>query len=307
MPLSPFKPEVEIVDKSIGSVRYLEHGWPTSLCRWHAHEEYELHLMMATQGRTFIGDFIGQFSPGSFYLVGPRVPHNWVTYAEHTERTAVRDRLIQFQHNAWMQASHSYPELKEVNGLLEESRKGIEFVDYEPQRASKQLTAIRDSSGMQKLLVFFELMLELNAWPHRQTLSVSQLTNSGFEQHAEISDIVEHVTLNYTSKISLKTVAELAGMNPSAFSRHFKKITGNRFSDFVVLIRVGHACTKLRETDELVGAIGAAVGFNNLANFNRHFLRHKGMTPRDYRRNARESLSARQLDNSSPSEGLNIA
>ena len=38
----PSPPELEIVDWSTQSVRYLEHGWPSDLCRWHAHAEYEV-------------------------------------------------------------------------------------------------------------------------------------------------------------------------------------------------------------------------------------------------------------------------
>ncbi|MAF00406.1 MAG: AraC family transcriptional regulator, partial [Geminicoccus sp.] len=40
--MSIISPEIEYVDRSVESIRYLEHGWPTDLCRWHAHAEYEL-------------------------------------------------------------------------------------------------------------------------------------------------------------------------------------------------------------------------------------------------------------------------
>ena len=76
--MSILKPELEIVDRSIESVRYLEHGWPTDLCRWHAHIEYELHFIVGTSGTAFVGDYIGDFGPKSLFLTGPYLPHNWV-------------------------------------------------------------------------------------------------------------------------------------------------------------------------------------------------------------------------------------
>ena len=42
-----------------GIINYLEHGYPSSRVRWHCHEEYELHLIVATSGRLFVGDYIG--------------------------------------------------------------------------------------------------------------------------------------------------------------------------------------------------------------------------------------------------------
>ena len=69
--MSIIQPEIEFVDRSTRSIRYLEHGWPTDLCRWHSHEEYELHFIVETRGKAFVGDYIGDFGPGALYLTGP--------------------------------------------------------------------------------------------------------------------------------------------------------------------------------------------------------------------------------------------
>ena len=41
------------------------------LCRWHAHEEYELHLIVETRGKAFVGDYIGDFKAGDLFYDGP--------------------------------------------------------------------------------------------------------------------------------------------------------------------------------------------------------------------------------------------
>lgn len=289
------RPEVEIVDKSLGSVRYLEHGWPSDLCRWHAHEEYELHLILATHGKVFIGDHIGEFAPGGLYLVGPRLPHNWVTAAG--KPVAVRDMLCQFHHDAYASASAAYPELREAEALLAAAAKGVEFTGFPVATARLRLRQLRDSTGMRRLLLLLELLLELSAWSERRVLSVLEPAMAVRHQ-AEFSHVVEHIMRNYTGKLSLGTVAEIAGMAPAAFARRFQRVTGNRFSDFVARVRVGHACALLTESDELVASIATMVGFNNLANFNRQFLQHKGMVPSEYRCLARARLAARQLPSS---------
>jgi len=284
------KPEFEIVDK-VETIRYLEHGWPTALCRWHAHEEYELHLVLKTSGKVFVGDYVGQFSPGSLFLTGPNLPHNWVTEESSSDVVTLRDMLINFNHNTLKKAFEAFPELAELDRLLESSRSGIEFKNYDPELAKKNLELIRDSQGMQKLMHFLNFLMELNEWPEKVTLSLTKLNPnlSSSSQH-RINEVVNYVIDNYKNNISLVEAAKIVNMSESAFSRYFMKTTGNRFSEFVSRIRLGRACVMLYETDKNISTIAFASGYNNLANFNRQFVKLKGMTPREYRKTAYKGL-----------------
>ena len=284
------KPEFEIVDK-VETIRYLEHGWPTALCRWHGHEEYELHLVVKTSGKVFVGDYVGQFSPGSLFLTGPNLPHNWVTEESSSNLVPLRDMLIQFNHETLKKAITVFPELVELDHLLESSRSGIEFKNYDPELAKKHLELIRDSQGMKRLLYFLNFLHELNEWSEKVTLSLTKLNPSlsSSSQH-RINEVVNYVIDNYKNNISLVEAAKIANMSESAFSRYFMKTTGNRFSEFVSRIRLGRACVMLYETDKNISTIAFASGYNNLANFNRQFVKLKGMTPREYRKTAYKGL-----------------
>jgi AraC-like DNA-binding protein len=284
------KPEFEIVDK-VETIRYLEHGWPTALCRWHAHEEYELHLVVKTSGKVFVGDYVGQFSPGSLFLTGPNLPHNWVTEESSSDVVPLRDMLINFNHNTLKKAFEAFPELAELDRLLESSRSGIEFKNYDPELAKKNLELIRDSQGMQKLMHFLNFLMELNEWPEKVTLSLTKLNPnlSSSSQH-RINEVVNYVIDNYKNNISLVEAAKIVNMSESAFSRYFMKTTGNRFSEFVSRIRLGRACVMLYETDKNISTIAFSSGYNNLANFNRQFVKLKGITPREYRKTAYKGL-----------------
>jgi len=284
------KPEFEIVDK-VETIRYLEHGWPTALCRWHAHEEYELHLVLKTSGKVFVGDYVGQFSPGSLFLTGPNLPHNWVTEESSSNLVSLRDMLIQFNHNTLKKAFEAFPELVELDHLLESSRSGIEFKNYDPELAKKNLELIRDSQGMKRLMHFLNFLQELNEWSEKVTLSLTKLNPSlsSSIQH-RINEVVNYVIDNYKNNISLVEAAKIVNMSESAFSRYFMKTTGNRFSEFVSRIRLGRACVMLYETDKNISTIAFASGYNNLANLNRQFVKLKGMTPREYRKTAYKGL-----------------
>ncbi|MGY3365171.1 hypothetical protein ACVWZL_002296 [Bradyrhizobium sp. GM2.4] len=74
------EPDLEVVQIRRGeSFKAWSHGYPFHTVRWHFHPEYELHQVVATSGRYFVGDFIGDFEPGNLVLTGPNLPHNWVS------------------------------------------------------------------------------------------------------------------------------------------------------------------------------------------------------------------------------------
>ena len=72
-------------------------------------------------------------------------------------------------------------------------------------------------------------------------------------------------------------------MTPSAFSRYFKLRTGKNLSEYVIDIRLGMVARRLVDTTDSISEICWTCGFNNLSNFNRLFLKHKGCSPTEFR------------------------
>ena len=297
--MSIISPEIEYVDRATQSIRYLEHGWPNQLCRWHAHEEYELHLITRTRGKAFVGDYIGEFEPGSLYLTGPNLPHNWITHDVKTPPVPIRDMLIQFNDENLRGLMAAFPEFTELAQLFEQSRSGIEFVGFDPSEANAHLASVRDASGAERILAFLRLLVAINAHSEKKVLSVMALTDTARnDKHMRIGRVVDYIVENYAENVSVEDAAEMAGMSASAFSRNFQAVTGNRFVEFVNRVRVGQACSMLYSTDQQVSAICFEVGFQNLANFNRQFLKMKDMTPSTYRDIARRELVSGHLKTS---------
>ena len=270
----------------IGLVRCLAHGFPTPLARWHFHDEYELHLIIATSGKAFIGDWIGPFYPGHLALCGPRLPHNWVSLDLPEGGVAERDLVIQFRHEPIAHAAEMIPELAEVMPLLERARHGIEFFGLS-ERAHAHWLSVKHARGMQRFAAFCDFLSDLAQCTDYRLLSNVQMQgeddDTGLEQ---INAIVDRIIGDVAKPLSAGDVAAELGMSESRFSRFFRRATGNTFTDFVNRIRVNRACQLLMESDRLVTHICYEVGFNNVANFNRRFLEIKGMTPTEFRRQA---------------------
>ena len=278
---------------SYGCVRCLEHGFPNPLVRWHYHEEYELHLIVATRGKVFVGDYIGHFEPGHLVLTGPRLPHNWISADVPPEGVALRDIVLQFSDAPLRESAALIPELAELLPLLERARHGIEFFGMS-KRVAERCARIKQIHGLPRFAEFVELLGELVACSDYRLLSGAQMQS--FDDDAalvKISGIVDFLSEHYTEAFSMAELCQRVDMTESSFSRYFRRATGNTFTDFVNRLRIYKACMLLMETDRYITNVCYDAGFNNVANFNRRFLEIKGMTPKEFRHQAKERFGQR--------------
>lgn len=93
-----------------------------------------------------------------------------------------------------------------------------------------------------------------------------------------------HLRENLLDAVSETELADLTGQSQSAFSRSFKRHTGTTLVRYRNQMRIDLACHMLlSDPDAKVADICFDVGFSNLSNFNRHFLKLKKMSPSEFR------------------------
>ncbi len=278
-----------------GLIRCLKHGDPTPLTRWHYHEEYELQIILETSGNAFVGDFIGAFSPGHVVLCGPHLPHNWIA-ADLKSELIDNHRVIQFLHTPIVKTCQEIPELKQILPLLDHARHGIELFNFADE-ALKYWHAIQQEQGLLRLASFLELMGKMAAWTNYRLLSnVAMKGISNGLEFAQINKIVSRVTENPAEHLSAAHLSAELNMSESRFSRFFQRLTGNTYTDFVNQVRINRSCQLLMNTDRYIANIGYEVGFNNIANFNRQFLKIKGLTPSEFRNRAATRFGTSHLE-----------
>jgi hypothetical protein len=61
------------------SFRFFQHQSAAFSFHWHFQADYELVLITRGRGQRFIGDHVGSFRSGDLVLVGPHLPHTWVS------------------------------------------------------------------------------------------------------------------------------------------------------------------------------------------------------------------------------------
>lgn len=290
------QPEFEWVDqRGDESIRYLDHGYPSPLVRWHYHEEYELHLITETSGKVFVGDYIGNFAPNSLILVGPNLPHNWISQIEKGECVELRDRVINFSHDLISACESVFPESRALAPFWQRAQYGIEFLNgAEITKAVALFEEVAASTGFRRLTRFWALVEILAAMDDYRVLSSSTYLPITDEKVLNrLNQALNHIFEHYQTGISLEEVAAHVGMSPTYFSKFFKKATGHRFIEFVNTLRINKACERLAHSNDPITEICFLVGFNNIANFNRRFFDVKNMTPSEYRKTSMDALYQR--------------
>lgn len=279
-------PSLELVGiQEQESFKVWAHGYPYETVRWHFHPEYEINLITDTSGRFFVGDHTGRFEPGQLFMVGPNVPHNWVSEVPDRRPVVQRCVVLQFSGRCISRGIAAFPELGHIERLLADSQRGILFSPAVSRRAAGLLEPLLEATGFQRVHQFLALLDMLSAAQDNQMLATAAFRPDpdGYRS-TTINQVLTHLTEHLGDRLREADLARYAGMDPSAFSRFFRRHTGVPFVQFLGRLRVNRACELLINGDKPVTDICYECGFNNVSNFNRQFLSLKGMPPSRFRR-----------------------
>jgi AraC-like DNA-binding protein len=259
---------------------------------WHFHPEVELTLILKGQGKRFIGDDIANFTPGDLCLLGPNLPHTWLSDLPHaTQPDAVESIVIQFRLDCFGEGFFDRPELLSVSRVLTQSAQGLQFDDAVSQAVAPQMIAMQAAPPLGRMMALLSMLDQLAAVKSPKLLSSRGFAPSIRDSDATRIDQVSRFILEHVDEpLTLEDIADVAHLSPSAFSRFFKRATGKNFVRYVNELRVAKACRRLTETDDSIAAIAFESGFGNLANFNRRFKEIKGTQPREFRAHFRERV-----------------
>ncbi len=95
--------------------------------------------------------------------------------------------------------------------------------------------------------------------------------------------MVAYIEQNYSSDISLDTLAAFVGFSPSYTSRYFHSHIGKTFSAYLTEFRIRKAKELIRQTKRpIINEIAGAVGYRNAQFFSRIFRQATGQTPTEY-------------------------
>jgi AraC-like DNA-binding protein len=246
----------------------------------HCHPEYEINVVMKTEGTRVVGDSEESFADLDIVMTGPYVPHVWKSdlVTNHVITIQFSKELLNFQ----MINKRLFMPIRQ---MLVDSMQGLQFYGEEAARIKDEIIELTKMQGFGTATKFLEILNSL-AHASRRKLVTNMYESEiliSQSKSRRISKVCRYIEENLSKKISLTDVALLVNMSESAFSHFFKKKTGISFITYVNNLRVAKACDLLASTSLSASEICYDCGFNNKSNFIRIFTKRKNMTPIEYR------------------------
>ena len=260
---------------------------------WNVHPEYEIHLVRKCSGVALIGDHIEQFDPGHLAIVGSYLPHDWVSFTASGEVVRGRDIVLQFSPERVLAAAACLPEIAEIRAFMDLALRGLAFEGETRRLGAVMLESMEHRNGLDRLAAFLELLALLSRGEYRVLSSAVFAKPDDSAGNRWIHAVFDYLVEHFTDNIRLSDIAAHFGMNAWTFSRRFQKNSGKSFTEYLTTLRLSHACKLLVESDMPVIDICFEVGYSNVSNFNRAFLKARGMTPMLYRRLAKRRVTQR--------------
>lgn len=159
------------------------------------------------------------------------------------------------------------------------------------QTAESLIEQMAGVQKMSRMVLFFQLLELLASTEDYRTLSSNNHKPLIDEKNLVWLDkAVNFIFDNYDRGLTLEEAAEHMSMGETHFSKYFKKASGHRFIDFINQLRIHKACELLAHSEMPITEICFSVGFNNISNFNRRFIKLQEMSPREYRKSSKTGL-----------------
>ncbi|APQ18350.1 AraC family transcriptional regulator [Maribacter hydrothermalis] len=247
--------------------------------RLHQHEEIQISCILNGTGKLLVGDSIHQFSTGDLFVIGSNLPHIFKSIQGETDAHMV---TVFFTAKTFGEDFFKLPYFNELDIFFRKSIAGFKVISN-TKNICEQLIKISSEQKLARFISFLKLIehisLEttepLSKFIYNKTLS----TNEG----ERLQIVFDYVFKNFQNPIALAEVAKMAFMTPNAFCRFFKERTNKTFFEFLIELRIEHACQLLNFKKELnINLVSDRSGFNSISNFNKKFKKIKGITPTQY-------------------------
>jgi AraC-like DNA-binding protein/quercetin dioxygenase-like cupin family protein len=254
----------------------------------HQHAEIQISCIVEGNGKLIVANSVHPFKKGDIFVIGGNTPHLFKSLPNNRKSHMITLFLTP---DSLGNDFFQIPELIEIKRFFTRSIGGLR-IQSRKKSITHSMCRLPKAGKLQKFILFLKLINEIN--------KADLLELTGFVPSKKISNIegrrlqlVFDYTMNHFGQaITLSQVADLVHMTIPAFCRFFKQRTNKTYFEFLIELRIEHACQMLVHPNKTsIATISEGSGFSSISNFNRKFRKLKGMTPSAYVRKTDLTLS----------------
>ena len=145
--------------------------------------------------------------------------------------------------------------------------------------------------GSRRLIIvnIEELLIKLIR-SHCDTSNIPKI-NQVSQSERMFSDICRYIEEHHADKLYLADICEKFSISPSALKKIFSAKAGMGAIDYCINCRISHAKNLILSGGMFYSDIAAISGFSSVHYFSKAFKKHTGMSPKEYAKHARGSIT----------------
>ena len=247
--------------------------------RLHHHEEIQISHIINGNGKLLVGDSVHQFSAGDTYIIGSNLPHIFKSIPQEKDAHMV---TVFFTEKSFGNEFFMLPYFKDLKPFFLNAATGFKVISNQ-KIIAQQLIELQFQNRLKRFISFLELLEQLSQLSTEPLSSFIYSKTLSVNEGERLQEIFDFVLKNFQQSISLDEISKMAFMTPNAFCKFFKQRTNKTFFQFLIELRIEHACQLLSSKKELnINLVSDQSGFNSISNFNKKFKKLKGITPTQY-------------------------
>lgn len=247
----------------------------------HQHQEIQISLIIKGGGSLIVADTINEYTKNDVLIIGSHVPHVFKSDPKISDVSVMYSLF--FTKTSFGQHFFELADMSGTHHFFKESEYGMKVLSKK-LKIRKQFNKLNTQNKIERvasLLKIIHLISSAKTTPLSSFVYKKKYTD---DEGKRMNDVFKYAMEKFYEPITLEEIADKANMGKNSFCRYFKKRTNKTFFQFLIEIRIEHACKLINSNPDLsIARISEQCGFGAIANFNRKFKEIKGLTPSAYR------------------------
>ncbi|MBB6714850.1 AraC family transcriptional regulator [Clostridium gasigenes] len=249
----------------------------------HWHEDIEIIYLIEGDVKAGVNNQLYNLKKDDILIIPPGGVHYFLKEMDYSERAVIQFRMSIY--DTFLTGNKDRVAIKPMFNKCRFLSEGDEFYELMRNEIKSIIKEYEQKDNGYKIFLkarLYDLAGILMRYMPKDCEDINY--DKQKERLGKLDNVMRYVEKNYSDKIVLDEIANVAGFSKFHFARFFKENTGMTFIDYLNNFRISMAEWTLINEDCSITEVSFKTGFNSIKTFNRVFKQLKGCSPMEYRK-----------------------